>query len=339
MAARHFTVFVLAILIATSLSLRPSAQAPNPYVGAWTITPVGATTGPVYWLEVKQQNGQLSGMFLNGGGHALPTESVKVENGELIFVYNIGSAAAPRLSEYRARLEGGKLMVHTIIAPGRRGGDPAQPAAAPTPRTVNWVGVKPPVWPASNANGKHTYGPPVVLFDGKTLDAFAAQNPATPVNWSIVDGVMTNATKPAVNLVSKQKFQDFKVECEFKVAEHTNSGIYLRGRYELQVLNDLNDTTTEPFLTQMAIYGRVPPAVKASKGVDEWQAMEAILVGNRVTVTLNGKRVHDNVAIVGVTGGALDGDELSPGPLMIQGDHEQVWFRKVVITPIVTAGK
>ena len=100
------------------------------------------------------------------------------------------------------------------------------------------------------------------------------------------------------------------------------------------MLNDINDTRTEPFLTQMAIYGRVAPAVKASKGVDEWQTMEAILVGNRVTVTLNGKRVHDNVAIVGVTGGALDGDELSPGPLMIQGDHEQVWFRKVVITPM-----
>ena len=79
--------------------------------------------------------------------------------------------------------------------------------------------------------------------------------------------------------------------------------------------------------------------VERKKGVDEWQTMEAILVGNRVTVTLNGKRVHDNVAIIGVTGGALDGDELSPGPLMIQGDHEQVWFRKVVVTPIVTAGK
>jgi hypothetical protein len=323
----------MSILVLATL-LPASAQTPNPYIGAWTLRSADAT-GAVYWLEVKEQNGQLSGMFLNGGGHALPLQSVKVENGELIFF----RGAPPSSTEYRARLENGKLLVHTIIAPGRRGADPSQPPAAPTPRTVNWIGVKPPVWPASNANGKHTYGTPVVLFDGKSIDAFGGQNPNAPLNWAVVDGVMTNPTKPANNLVSKEKFQNFKVEAEFKVAEHTNSGIYLRGRYELQVLNDINDTTTEPFLTQMAIYGRVPPAVKASKGVDEWQTMEAVLVGNRVTVTLNGKRVHDNVAIVGVTGGALDGDELSPGPLMIQGDHEQVWFRKVVVTPITQAGK
>jgi Domain of Unknown Function (DUF1080) len=328
---RLLTMFVLVLGMLLPASAHQQA---NPYVGAWTLRSADAT-GAVYWLEIKEQNGQLTGMFLNGGGHALPLDSVKIENGELRFF----NGAAPRQTEYRARIEGDKLIVHTIIAPGRRGADPAQPTAAPVPRTVNWIGVKPPVWPASNANGKHTYGPPVVLFDGKSLDTFVGQNPNAPLNWSVVDGVMTNPTKPANNLVSKQKFQNFKVECEFKVAEHTNSGIYLRGRYELQVLNDLNDTTTEPFLTQMAIYGRVAPAVKASKGVDEWQTMEAILVGNRVTVTFNGKRVHDNVAIVGVTGGALDGDELSPGPLMIQGDHEQVWFRKVVVTPIVTAGK
>ena len=105
------------------------------------------------------------------------------------------------------------------------------------------------------------------------------------------------------------------------------------------MLDDINDTTTEPFLTHMAIHGRTATAVKASKASGEWQAMEAILVGNRVTVTLNGRRVHDNVAIIGITGGALDADELAPGPLMIQGDHEQVWVRKVVVTPITKAGQ
>jgi hypothetical protein len=240
-AWRAAGVFLLVAAGAASLS---AIQQPNPYIGAWTLRSADAT-GSVYWLEVKEQNGQLTGMFLNGGGHALPLESVKVENGELRFF----RGTPPAQTEYRARIENGKLVVHTIIAPGRRGADPAQPPAAPTPRTVNWIGVKPPVWPASNANGKHTYGTPVVLFDGKTIDAFGGQNPNAPLNWSVVDGVMTNPTKPANNLVSKQKFQDFKVEAEFKVAEHTNSGIYLRGRYELQVLNDINDTTTEPFLT------------------------------------------------------------------------------------------
>ena len=58
--------------------------------------------------------------------------------------------------------------------------------------------------------------------------------------------------------------------------------------------------------------------------------MEAIVVANRVTVTLNGQRVHDNVVIEGITGGALDNDELAPGPILVQGNHSKVWVRKLV---------
>ena len=57
-------------------------------------------------------------------------------------------------------------------------------------------------------------------------------------------------------------------------------------------------------------------------------------VPNGVTVTLNGTRVHDNQVILGVTGGTLDADETSPGPLMVQGDHSVVWIRKLTLTPI-----
>ena len=84
----------------------------------------------------------------------------------------------------------------------------------------------------------------------------------------------------------------------------------------------------------MAIYGRTAPSVRAGKGPDEWQSMEAIVVANRVTVILNGQRVHDNAVIEGITGGALDNDELAPGPILVQGDHSKVWVRKLVVTPI-----
>jgi hypothetical protein len=330
---RRLVWFAVVLLVA--IGLTPLAAQQNPYLGVWNITPAGATTGSVYWLEVKEQNGQLTGLFLNGGGHALPLASVKVENGELVFF----RGNPPQQTEYRARMDKGTLVVHTITAPGRRGGDPSQPAPPAVSRQVTWIGVRPPAWPAANANGRHAYGKSVALFDGTSLDAFSGQMANRPLGWAIEDGVMSNAKPPANNLVSKEKFTDFKVNVEYKLAAKSNSGIYLRGRYELQVLDDINDTTTEPFLTHMAIYGRTAPAVKASKASGEWQAMEAILVGNRVTVTLNGRRVHDNVAIIGITGGALDADELAPGPLMIQGDHEQVWVRKVVVTPITKAGK
>jgi hypothetical protein len=202
-------------------------------------------------------------------------------------------------------------------------------------RTLTLNGGRPPSWPAANANGKHTYGTPVVLFDGKSLDGFGVQNPKVPMNWSIEEGVMTNG-EHANNLVSKQKFKDFKLNAEYKVGPGTNSGIYLRGRYELQVLDEFGKPTFER--GHMSIYGWKAADVYASKPAGEWQAMEAIVVGNRVTVTHNGQRVHDNAVLQAITGGALDTDEMAPGPIMIQGDHSKVWFRKITITPITTPG-
>jgi hypothetical protein len=111
-----------------------------------------------------------------------------------------------------------------------------------------------------------------------------------------------------------------------------NSGIYLRGRYELQVLDDAG---AEPSATgHMGLYSRVKPLVNASKPAGEWQTAEITLVGNRLTVLLNGQKVHDNIVVDGITGGALDSAEGAPGPIMIQGDHSRIWVRKMILTPI-----
>ncbi len=147
---------------------------------------------------------------------------------------------------------------------------------------------------------------------------------------------MTNEAK-ANNLVSKETFKDFKLEAEYRVAEGSNSGIYLRGRYELQILDDFGKEPDRH--SHMAIYARRAPDVNASRRAGEWQAVTATIAGNRLTVVLNGKTVHDNVEIEGLTGGALDAREDQPGPIMLQGDHGKVWFRKVTVTPITSAGK
>jgi len=329
----------LGAVLVGAVALSAVAQT-NPYLGKWNMTGTGQDSGNVYWLEVKDEGGKLTAMFLNRSGNPVPLAVVKVENGELVFQAG-GRGGAPSGPEYRAHLENGKLIGHHSVTVGGggagRSADPnAPPPPPPTTRVVNWVGVRPPAWPAANANGQHTYAKPVVLFDGTSLDAFGGQS-ANPL-WTIENGVVTNGDH-ANNLLSKEKFMNFKIEAEYKLAEKSNSGIYLRGRYELQVLDDLTDTTTRADLSHMAIYGRTPPMVKASKAAGEWQAMDAVIVANRVTVNLNGKRVHDNAIIEGVTGGTLDNDELSPGPIMIQGDHSKVWLRKVVVTPITTPGK
>jgi hypothetical protein len=329
MRARH----LLALLPFVVLTVTVMGQA-NPFLGKWNLSGTGDAAGYVYWLKVEEEGGQLTGLFLNRGGSPTRLAAVKIENGELIF--QGGRQGAPSGPEYRAKLEGGKLVGFHLQQQGRgRGADPSQPA--PAPRRIEWVGTRPPAWPAANANGRHTFGKPVVLFDGKSLDAFGMQFPDRALGWKVVDAIAENE-KGANNLVSKQKFTDFRIEVEYKLGKESNSGVYLRGRYELQVFDDHGQADVRT-TGHAAIYGHTAPRVNASKPIGEWQTLDATIVANRVTVTLNGQRVHDNQVIEGITGGALDNDELAPGPIMIQGDHMGVWIRKIVVTPITSPGK
>jgi hypothetical protein len=196
---------------------------------------------------------------------------------------------------------------------------------------VAWVGVRPPKWGKYDANAAHRTDKPVVLFNGRDLEGWTLQFADQEGGWLVADGAMTNQ-KPGNNIVTRQKFSDFKLVVEYKLEAKSNSGIYLRGRYELQVLDDVG---TEPSATgHMGLYSRVKPLANASKPAQEWQTAEITLVGNRLTVVLNGQKVQDNIVVDGITGGALDSNEGTPGPIMIQGDHSRIWVRKAVLTPI-----
>jgi hypothetical protein len=309
---------VLFILM-TAVLASPALAQNNPFLGPWNLTGDAPNTNYVYWLEVKDDGGKLSAMFLNRGGSPVPVQEVKISNGELTFVLPGRGDTRPMVT---LRESGGKL---TGTVAGK----------------VDVTGVRPPQWGACDANAKHTFGKPVVLFDGKSMDNWDVQHKDRPMRWSIEDGAMTNEARAnnvaANNLVSKEKFRDFRLDAEYKVSPKGNSGIYLRGRYELQVLDDVG-TPTESH-GHMSIYARRAPDVNASKPAGEWQTAQITLVGNCVTVMLNGQTLHNNARIAGITGGALDANESEPGPIMIQGDHEKVWFRKVVVTPITSAGK
>jgi hypothetical protein len=304
-----------AILAAALAAGVPAGAQNNPFLGAWNITGDAPNSNYVYWLEVKDEGGKLSALFLNRGGHAVPVEGLKLSGNELTFLLP-GNATPRPTATFQAA---GDKITGTIA--GRE--------------TVKVTGERPPKWAPCDANAKHALGTPVTLFDGKSMDAWDVAQKSRPMGWSVADGAMTNQPK-ANNLVSKEKFKDFRLDAEYKLSPKGNSGIYLRGRYELQVLDDAGQETFDR--GHLSIYGRKKPDVNASKPAGEWQTLQVTLVGNCVTATLNGKTVHDNARIPAITGGALDARESEPGPIMIQGDHEVVWFRKVVVTPITGAG-
>ena len=305
---------ILAGLILMTCAAAARAQ-DNKFLGKWDITATTATDRYPLWLEVKNEGGKLTAMFQErtGSVHALP--EIAMEGQELVFSTGAPEKAGAPKPVYRARVENNALA-GTLT----RGAD-----------VVKFVGVRPPKWGAVDANAKHQYTETIDLFNGKDLAGWTFQFPKADPGWVVKDGLLTNE-KGGNNIVSERQFKDFSVSMEYKLEKDSNSGLYLRGRYELQVLDDAGKP---PTLTgHMSVYGRVTPAVNASKPAGEWQAVEVTLVGNRVTVVLNGQKVQDNVAIEGITGGALNGDEAAAGPIMIQGDHTRIWIRKLVVRPI-----
>lgn len=309
------TGLVWGVLLACAGGLAFAAQN-NPFLGRWDITATTAQGSHPYWLEVKNEGGQLIGNFQDRTGAVRRLPEIAIEGAELVF--SLGQPKKPGAPKpvHRARLEDGKLVGELTTGSNR----------------ISWVGVRPPAWGDADANAAHKTGEPVQLFNGSDLSGWKVQFPGRPAGWVVSGGAMHNE-QTGNNIVSEQRFKDFRLQVEYRVEKESNSGIYLRGRYELQVLDDAGKPPSPT--GHMAIYGRVAPATNASLPAGEWQAADVTLVGNRVTVALNGRKVHDNVAIDGITGGALDSDEGAAGPIMIQGDHSKIWVRKLVVTPIL----
>lgn len=301
-------------ITASFVSLVGPAAVRQDFTGRWNFTGTGEHADRVYWLEIAENDGQLSGMFLNRTGSPVPLETVQVEDGRLLF-----------------RMRGGRRGPAPLQVAERDGERLVGIFTDPRGTQVQVVGVRAPVWPQADANARHAFGEPVALFDGGTLDAFDLQHASRPSGWSVQDGAMTNAPR-ANNLVSKARFTNFRLQAEYKLEPGSNSGLYLRGRYELQVLDDYGKPPEKT--GHMAIYGWTPPLVNASKPAGDWQSVDIVLVANRLSAVLNGQKVHDNTPIQAITGGALDANEASPGPILIQGDHNKVWYRRIVVTPI-----
>lgn len=171
------------------------------------------------------------------------------------------------------------------------------------------------------------------IFNGKDTAGWKLRRPDGHNSWTIEDGILKNTVNKGehgTDLVTEQKYWNFTVRYEFQVPDGSNSGFYLRGRHEIQILGDFKSGKVSK-QGNGAIYNQTAPSEFASKPGGEWQTCEATIIGNKITVTLNAKKIHDNVECNVATGSEIDKNVTEPGPLFLQGDHGTVWFRNMRI--------
>ena len=174
----------------------------------------------------------------------------------------------------------------------------------------------------------------VPLFNGKDTTGWKLRNPAGHNSWSVLPGgVLKNTVERGTHgtdLLTEKKFWNFTVRYEFMTPDGSNSGFYLRGRYEIQILGDYKSGKVSNSCNG-SLYNFKAPDQFVTKPGGEWQSAEATIIGDRVTVTLNGVKIHDNVQVTRPTGGELDHQLSEPGAIFLQGDHGTVSFRNILI--------
>lgn len=273
-------------------------------LGRWDVTVLGDPGYPL-WFELVDDGGVLGGRFQSRTGHALPFDQVE--------------ASGDRLS----------MQVGETSYEGTFDGDTWKGSGVRGEARFEWTAVRAPSLPAPE---NPSWGEAIELFNGNDLTGWVAL-PGAESQWRVEDGVLLNAESGA-NLRTEETFQDFKLHIEVNVPEGSNSGIYLRGRHEIQVQDDYGK---EPHSLNMGgVYGQVTPTSNPALPAGEWQSFDITLLGRWVTVVLNGETIIDNQEIPGITGGALDSNEGEPGPIYLQGDHGRVLYRNITLTPVLS---
>ncbi len=303
---------VNALFLVHALGSSAHSQA-APVVGRWDLVVTGSTGTYPSWLEVTNSGRDaLVGRFVGQSGSARPISRVDVADGVLRFSIPHQWEQGNGDLSLDAKIEGDKLT-GTIVNPnGERHAFSATRAPAMRRATA-------PEW-----------GDPIVLFNGKDLTGWTTQGGGMS-KWTAVNGVLTNSAS-GTNLMTTRTFSDFKLHLEFRYPKGGNSGVYLRGRHEVQV-EDSPEREWPASTHNAGVYGFLSPNENASTGPGEWQTYDITLIGRRVTVVLNGRTVIADQVIPGITGGALDSNEGAPGPILLQGDHTAVEYRNVRLTP------
>ena len=294
--------------------------------GSWDIQVNDQVHPRAWWLKiVGAGTNSPGGEFVSAyAGDLNHIDDIAIHGDELVFGF-ISKARVPGASTvtsrhlvYKAHLEGGKLK-GTFQAEGQE-----KPP-------VTWTGVRAPLIKDKD-DGSWREGESISLFKGRDLSGWHALESDREFKWSVNNGILT-APGHGANLVTDQKFWNFRLHLEYRIPAGSNSGIGLRARYEVQIKEDYGkppDTHSNG-----ALYSRIAPRLNPGKPAGEWQSYDIRLIGREVTVKLNGENIVDKGEIEGLTAIASDPNEAEPGALILQGDHGSVEFRNIMLTTLV----
>jgi hypothetical protein len=292
----------LCCVLTLALGLLPAAskkEGGSPFTGRWDLTIKTPKDTYPSWMEFTEKNGGVQVRIVGRVASVHPASDVKLEGRHMTFAttewfekdINVG---------WEISVTDGKLTGHQKRGDGVEGQLTGVPA------------------PALRRKAPAAWTNPESLFNGKDLTGWEPDNPSEN-HWKAENGELVNESAGA-NIRTTRKFEDFKLHIEYNCPNDGNSGVYLRGRYEIQVEYEKPGTDNK-FHGMGSIYGFIAPAVEVSRRPGEWETYDVTFVGRNVTVVRDGVTTIDNQEIPGITGGALNSNEAQPGPLYIQGDH------------------
>ena len=305
--------FIGVPMIVSLLAFKASSMTADPAViGRWDLTVDKGGKSLPSWLEVQKSGTHtLVGRFVYAFGSARPISEVKLKDGKYSFSIPLQWERGDHNMDFEFEVDGDRLKGTMVFADGV---------------SYNFTGVRAPLMLRT---AEPVWGEPVTLFNGKDITGWHTDGKN---QWIVEDGILRSPHSGA-NLLTDKTFTDFKLHIEFRYQQGSNSGVYLRGRYETQII-DTKTGEPEPINNQFSsIYGFLPPNKMMAKDAGEWQTYDITLVGRLVTVVANGTTVICQAEIPGITGGAIDSKEGEPGPILIQGDHGPIDFRNIIITP------
>ena len=308
-----WTVAFIASLFADPLTAaEPAPGIADPVLGRWDLTVQGEDSDYPSWLEIRlRTESQLMAEFVGRFGSVRHASAVSFSNKQLQVRVPVQYERDGDELVFAGTLEGDLLSGEVSTGAGEG---------------LAWTGVRAPRLEQTDVE---RWGEPVELI-GDGLSGWRQRFAQHPGCWTVENDVL-RATPPCTDLVSEALFDNFRLQLEFRYPPGSNSGVYLRGRYEVQIQDD-RGKAIDP-LRIGGLYGFIAPQSNAAAGPNEWQSMDIVLIGRRLSVTLNGAEIISRREIPGITGGALDSDEGSAGPLMLQGDHGPIEFRNIVVTP------